>query len=87
LQTIENKVINNKVKNIIRCNIEIEQFKINIIEKKYIQVSDIKKSFKIMFYPTYVRRELFLFLFLYLALGIFTQIRKDLYFEHAYILN
>ena len=87
LQTIKNKVANYKLRNFIEGNIYIEQFKINIIEKNPIQISEIKKSIKIMLYPTYINRELYPFLFLYLSLGIFRQIRKDLYFNHAYILN
>lgn len=87
LQTIENKLSNGKLKNFIKSSIYIEQFKINIIEKKSINISDIKNSLKIMLYPPYINVEIYPFLFLYLVLGIFRQFRKDLYINHAYILN
>ena len=87
LEIIKSKVFTNKLRNFIISNIYIEQFKINIIGRKSIQISDIKKSFKTALYPTYVKKELYPFLFLYLALALFRQMRKDLYFSHAYILG
>ena len=87
LEIIKSKVFTDKLRNFIISNIDIEQFKINIIVRRSIQISDIKKSFKTALYPTYVKKELYPFLFLYLALALFRQMRKDLYFSHAYILG
>lgn len=87
LQAIGNKVNNNKLRNFINSNIDLEKFKINIIEKKSIQISDIKNSLRILLYPPYVNKELYPFLFLYLVLGAFKKFRKDLYVNHAYTFS
>lgn len=87
LRTIEYKLTNKKLRHFIMSSIDIEQFKINIIEEKFPKITDINKSIKILIYPPFMNNELYPFLFLYLILGVFKRFRKHLYVNKAYILN
>lgn len=87
LQTVKNKMVNRKLRCFIKSNIYIEQFKINIVEEKYLKITDVKDSLNIITYPVYIRSELYPFLFLYLILGIFRKFRKNSYIKTAHILN
>ena len=87
LQTVEHKIVNRKLRNFLKSNICVEQFKINIIEKKFPKIKDIKNILGIIVSPPYIYQELYPFLFLYFILGIFRQFRKEIYINYAYILT
>ena len=85
LESIEKKLSNERLKNFIKSNIYLDKFKANVIDEESVKIIDIKYSLQIIFYPPYIKRELYPFLFLYLPLGLFSQFRKDFYLNHAYI--